>query len=186
MSIITGKIVKIKMDADKEKKNGGTFKAHLIKLDSQDDTIIVNASSPAGKYAKDKLQLKEGDEVTIESGGQWNTVVKVQKKDFKPSGGSSYGSKKPFTAKAYDNTGAIQGMVLNNAIQLAIHNHPKDIVSAEMIVLAAHDVLMARVETDKLVLEAVKKTAVVKDEFEDDAPTKPKSDDFSTSDIEDF
>lgn len=147
MSAVTGKVTKVRMDFSAKKSNGeGTFKAHGLQVDvnGEEKKFIIAANSPAGKFMP-KLNIVEGDTVTVEVGGKFNSVMKVSK-------GSGF--KKKFEKTPFDNSGVVKGMVLNNAVQIAIHQAAYRAVSAidtSDIIAAAKTVLEARGEVDKLV-----------------------------------
>ncbi len=195
MSELKGKIVRVKLNFDQEKPKGGSFKANALRVDhdGEEKTYTLSANSPAGKFVA-KLDLKPGDDVIIVTGKNdagYDTVLKVVKQ-----GGFGGGGFKKDGARQYDSSGAIQGMVLNKAIDIALK---VDNISVESIVNAAKLILEAKKVTDKLVSDHVaatkpaetevkKKSADPFDEDEDEKPAKKKSkqDDFSDDDESPF
>ncbi len=122
MTDTTAKIAKLNLNHVGTKKDGNTFNAIALQLEGSSDTIMITESSPANKYAKEKLNLKVGDEITLTRGGQYNSVQKISKaggfqKTF--TGGGKFGGAK-FTPKpAYDSNGARNGMIVNASLALA-------------------------------------------------------------------
>lgn len=170
MAKVTGKLVKLALNFDKEKKGGGTWKAHGVRLDVNGELkeFIFPAAGVVGKFvSKIGAELKEGDTVTVETSVNdkgFDSVQRVSKGDGM--------FKKSFEKK--DNSGQIKGMVLNNAIAIAI---AKGDTSLEAIVSAATTVIAARAEVDKLVAETlpVEGEAATDDPFASSAPKQAAS-----------
>jgi len=161
MATVTGKVVKLALDFSQAKKAGGTFQAHGLRIDVNGETkeFIFPANGVVGKFvSKIAHEVKEGDTVTVETGGQFNSVQRVSK-------GDGMFKKKTFEKK--DNSGQIKGMVLNNAIQVALS--AGGLVTVESIVEAAKVVIAARAKVDELVAATLPKDeeGAVDDPFAD-------------------
>lgn len=158
-----GKITKLKLDQEFESKAGKEYTAHVLIIEDEEGEshkFIVNTKIKAAEFV---AKLKVGDKVSVKTGGEYNSVQAVfkdgfEKKEFKGRGG--------YERKPHDATGAIQGMVLKAAIDIAIArdkvSDPENIVNN--IVESAKAVLLAKLKIDKLVVQALKPK-----EDEDDA-----------------
>lgn len=174
MAEIKGVLTGLKLNTVKEKKSGGTFACHLVKVDEQ--VFTINANSFDGKKMLPYLEkLKVGENVTVcQKDDQYKSVFAV-KPEFKKSSGSfqkgTY-QKKEFVKKEYDASGAIQGMVLNKAIDIAIAAKN---ITVEGIVSNAKIILQAKAIVDGLVTDhiagksEVKEVAKLDEGFDDDA-----------------
>lgn len=140
MSITTGKVAAIKLNVPKTSSGGKSYTAHLLKLSTSEgeEVFTISSKMPPAKYVE---KLKVGDDVTITTGGQFNSVVKVSNNSFKKSfGDSSSGS--GYKKKEYkDNTqGMIKGNSVSNGVALAIARFGKG-VTIEQVEIAAREVL---------------------------------------------
>lgn len=118
MSEVTGKLVELNTDAVSITAAGKEFRHLLLKLDSVDKPFKVGKASPAGKFAE-RLDLKVGDNVTVVTGGQYNSVMKIIKP--RSGGAAKTFSAKP-AAKAFDSDGAKRGQAMNTAVSILLHN----------------------------------------------------------------
>lgn len=175
MAEVKGVLTGLKLNTVKQKKSGGTFACHLVKVD--ETTFTINANSFEAKKMVPYLEkLKVGDTVTVcQKDDQYKTVFAVKPEFKKAAGGYSkggYSKGGSFVKKEYDSSGAIQGMVLNKAIDIAIAAKN---VTVDGIVANAKIILQAKAVVDGLVTDhlggkKVEDTVESLDEgFDDDA-----------------
>ena len=173
MAEVKGVLTGLKLNTVKQKKSGGTFACHLVKVD--ETTFTINANSFEAKKMVPYLEkLKIGDTVTVcQKDDQYKTVFAVKPEFKKASGSFQKGtySKTPFVKKEYDASGAIQGMVLNKAIDIAIS--AKNATDFNAIVHYAKIILQAKSIVDNLVIEHINGKSETKVEVEDDLGDDP-------------
>jgi hypothetical protein len=171
---IKGTVSKVKLNKTFESKNGKEFEAHLLVLDvdGDEEKFKIHVKSKAASYIP---KLKEGQKITVKTGGQYNNVLAV----FSDNGKSSGGYAKTNSRKEYDPTGAIQGMILKSACDLAAaiyvtDSEPNKELVVDDIVKSAKLILLAKDKIDKLVVQALKPQDDDSDE-DNDEDEKPKS-----------
>lgn len=160
-SSIKGKITKLKLDQDRESKNGKEYQVHALTIEDSDgdqQKFDINTKIKAADFV---AKLKVGDKVTVKTGGEYGSVQAVFKDGFDVKGTSSGRFKSGnFERKPHDATGAIQGMVLKAAIDIAISDYKLDMVDSNKLqdraVEAAKLILLAKIKIDKLVVQALK------------------------------
>lgn len=175
----SGKITGLKLNVSKEKKNGDTYKVHVLKIedkDGEEKKFLIGVKSAPAKYMDN---LKVGQKVTVQEAkndyGYMNVVAVYQDRE----GGSKFGGK-PGGKSDYSPLGAIQGMVLKAAIDvtLADSGTPNDV---NEIVKAAKLVLSAKKKVDQLVAKAL----ASKNDEDDEDDTDNEEDDETDSDDSD-
>ena len=170
-----GKITSLKLNAKLESKAGKEYKAHVLKVEDGDGEVVRFQISPKSKASKFVEKLEVGQDVAVKEAkgdyGMQVVAVFVNGKGGKP------GFAKTNTRKEYDPTGAIQGMVLKAAIDIAIRvPNAKTEDLQEKITEAAKVVLIAKLKVDKLVSTALKSKE------EDDSDDGDSDDDSESSD----
>lgn len=167
LTYTNGSVVSVKKNVKKEKADGGTFKAHVLKIedkDGEEHTFTVSTRAAAAEYI---AKLKLGEEVGVKhTDDKKRAVVAVFKSKFGNKGrkGGYSGAK-----KEHDPTGSIQGNTRSNAAAL---------VAAGVIDVKDGDVKAALIEAAKVLIEAGK----VQDELVAKAVKKAKDDDDDDSD----
>ena len=164
--VTKGKLVKLKLNVTKEKKNGDEYKAHVMVIEDdegEEHKFVVNSKAPAAKFIKD---LKEKSNITVKQvdhetyGLQVVAVFDNDRKTSKYAGTNR---------KPADATGAIQGMVLKAAIDIALSTlGATKKLTANDINEAAAIVLESKPNVDKMVVAALKDVSDDKDKDEDD------------------
>lgn len=179
-----GKIVSIKLNAKLESKAGKSYKAHILKVEDEEGEVKRFQVSPKSKASKFVEKLEEGQDVTVKEvkGDYGMQVVAV----FVNRKGGKRGFAKTNNRKEYDPTGAIQGMVLKAAIDIATKGSTTGDDLVKEIVEAAKVVLLAKIKVDKLVETAVKSKNEddEDDDSDDEENDKDDSDDDSETDDE--
>lgn len=178
---VSGTLELIKLDVKKEKANGdGYFRAHILKVKDSDGEVhkyVIGTKSRPAEYVD---KLKKGQKVTIkcEETRFGEQVVAVFSGDKKMGGKSEYNP-----------VGAIQGMVLKAAVDLAIATISEIQTDAEgSIIKAAKIILKTKSKVDKLVEKHLKSSDDDDDEDtdneEDDEEEVEDSDDDEAEDEE--
>lgn len=163
-----GVVTSLKKNVKKESKNGKRYTVHVLKIEDSDGEERKYQIGVKSRPAKFVVDLNKGDQVTVkeaENDSGYMNVVAVLKPRSKSKFSGGGGSK--------DATGAIQGMILKSAVDRAVDLTVKDIVEAAAIILEAKE------ETDKLVVQALRKD---KAEDEDDDVDEEDEDDDEESD----
>ena len=173
---VKGKVVKVKKDKEFETKGGKDYTAHVLVIEDEEgdeQSFRINTKIKAAEFV---AKLKEGDKVTVKTGGEYNSVQAVFKEGFGDKKGGGGFAKT--NRREYDPTGAIQGMVLKAAIDLAIANQidTSTPVNVEQVVDAAKEVLLAKLKIDKLVSQALKPKEDEDDGDEDSDREESKKD----------
>lgn len=183
-----GTITKLQMNVEKESKEGKPYTTHILSLkteEGEDKKFFISLKSPAAKYME---KLKEGLNVTVKKGGQYNSVQAVFVNNGFFNKGDAFKSSSPTDTSSgykYDPTGPIQGMVLSAACNL-VANAPEPLpVGTKLearIVSLATTILNAKSEVDKLVVAHLKANKSTEDSEPKPSKSKRYSEDEDSED----